>query len=144
MHLFEPGPGSQVHDFNGGIIASGLFWTVPVDDNALWVSHDGRRAVLQADEGACDRLLPVLRPESDTGLRELPRRVARHGSVCRAWVRYGRAANRLGSLPGRFAIGRSTAAFEGSEFGFSFRSDPGASSDRGWAELGRERNGVFP
>jgi hypothetical protein len=31
----------------------------------------------------------------------------------------------------------------GAELGFSFRSDPGVSSDRGFADVGRERNGVF-
>jgi hypothetical protein len=44
---------------------------------------------------------------------------------------------------GRFAVARSTGAFSGSEFGFSFQSDPGVSTDRGYAQMGRERNGVF-
>jgi hypothetical protein len=28
-------PATQVHDFNGGILASGLFWTVPADERNL-------------------------------------------------------------------------------------------------------------
>ena len=44
---------------------------------------------------------------------------------------------------GRFASARSTAHFSGRQLGFSFRSDPGASSDGGYAEIGTERNGVF-
>ena len=44
---------------------------------------------------------------------------------------------------GRFARARSTAHFSGRQLGFSFRSDPGASSDGGYAEIGTERNGVF-
>jgi hypothetical protein len=40
-------PPTQVHDFNGGIMASGLFWTVPAEGRDLWVSRSGRRAVLE-------------------------------------------------------------------------------------------------
>ena len=47
MDLFEPGSGSQVHDNNGGVLASGLFWTLPADE--LRVSEDGRRAVLHIE-----------------------------------------------------------------------------------------------
>jgi hypothetical protein len=39
VDLFVPSSGAQVHDFNGGILASGLFWTLPVPDDALWISH---------------------------------------------------------------------------------------------------------
>ena len=43
----------------------------------------------------------------------------------------------------RFAVARSTAQFEGAEFGFSFTSNPGVSTDHGFAEMGHERNGMF-
>jgi len=42
VDLYEPGSGSQVHDANGGILASGLFWTLPVADDELTFSRDGR------------------------------------------------------------------------------------------------------
>ena len=44
---------------------------------------------------------------------------------------------------GRFAVARSTAEFEVSELGFEFGSNPGVSTDQGFAAMGRERNGVF-
>jgi hypothetical protein len=44
---------------------------------------------------------------------------------------------------GRFAKARSTAHFSGRQLGFSFESNPGVSTDEGYAEIGRERNGVF-
>ena len=44
---------------------------------------------------------------------------------------------------GSFAEATSTAYFSGRQLGFNFRSDPGVSSDRGYAEIGTERNGVF-
>jgi hypothetical protein len=47
------------------------------------------------------------------------------------------------SFRGRFAAARSKARFAGRQLGFSFVSDPGVSSDEGYAEVGVERNGVF-
>jgi hypothetical protein len=47
VDLYEPGSGLHVHDFTGGILASGLLWTVPVDE--VRFSDDGRRAVLEVD-----------------------------------------------------------------------------------------------
>jgi hypothetical protein len=43
---------------------------------------------------------------------------------------------------GTFAPARSTGHFSGTELGFSFASKR-ASTDRGYAEIGTERNGVF-
>jgi len=31
-------------------VAPGLFWTLPLDDNALQVSDDGRRAALEVED----------------------------------------------------------------------------------------------
>jgi hypothetical protein len=43
---------------------------------------------------------------------------------------------------GNFATARSTASFSGRELGFGFRSIT-ATTDRGFAEMGPERNGSF-
>lgn len=42
---------------------------------------------------------------------------------------------------GTFAPARATGWFSGSALGFAFNSNPGASSDAGYAEIGRESNG---
>lgn len=47
------------------------------------------------------------------------------------------------AFEGRFSPARATASFSGSEIGFSFRTDRNATSNRGFAEVGRERNGAF-
>jgi hypothetical protein len=44
---------------------------------------------------------------------------------------------------GRFAPARAVGRFSASEISFRFRSDPGASSDQGYAQIGTERNGSF-
>jgi hypothetical protein len=143
VDLFEPGSGSQVHDNNGGILASGLFWTVPLDDDAIRVSRDGRRLVLRA------RDVPVIDSFQFFGPNQIPASVSFHVEwrATGPFVDRGRGTDVPPTDPaaflGRFAVARSTAMFEGSEFGFGFRSDPGVSTDRGFAELGRERNGVF-
>jgi hypothetical protein len=48
-------------------------------------------------------------------------------------------ASFLGEIAPAFAVG----AFGGRGLGFAFRSVSGASSRRGYAELGTERNGAF-
>jgi hypothetical protein len=44
---------------------------------------------------------------------------------------------------GTFAPAEATAQISGRQLGFKFRSDPGLSTDQGYAEIGTERNGSF-
>lgn len=44
---------------------------------------------------------------------------------------------------GRFAPARAVGRFSAAQLGFRFQSNSGASSDRGYAEIGTERNGSF-
>ena len=143
MDLFEPGSGSQVHDDNGGILASGLFWTLPVDNNALRVSHDGRRAVLDVKD------IDVIDSFTFGSGIGTPATLNFHieWRATGPFVDRGKdntvPATDPAAFLGRIAVARSTAHFEASEFGFTFGSDPGVSTDRGYALMGRERNGVF-
>jgi hypothetical protein len=143
VDLYEPGSGSQVHDYNGGILASGLFWTLPLDDDALWVSRDGRNAVLDV-EG-----LDVIDSfQFGTGIGT-PATLSYHieWRATGPFVDRGKGTAVPPTDPAaflaRFAVARSTAEFEASELGFSFRSNHDVSSDRGYAQMGRERNGAF-
>jgi hypothetical protein len=143
VDLFDPGSGSQVHDFNGGILTSGLFWTLPLDDDALRISHDGRRAVLDVED-----LQVVDGFHFGSGI-DTPATLSFHieWRATGPFVDRGRgtavAPTDHAAFLARFAAAISTAEFEASELGFSFRSDPGVSSDLGYAQMGRERNGVF-
>jgi hypothetical protein len=131
-----------VHDFNGGILASGLFWTLPVADDELRFSDDGRRAVLHA------RDVSVIDSFVFGGTLGTPAAVSLHVEwrATAAPVARGRDATVAPDDPaaflGELAVAESTAAFRGSEFGFSFRSDPGVNTRRGFAQIGRERNGA--
>jgi hypothetical protein len=139
-----PGSGAQVHDNNGGILASGLFWTLPVRDEALWISRDARRAVLVVRDLAVTDSFQFFGPNttpSSVSFRIEWRAVG-------PFVRRGRGTAVAPTDPAAFlgdiAPARSVGTFEGEEFGFSFASDDGASTfPRGDALMGRERNGVF-
>jgi hypothetical protein len=145
VDLFVPGsgtPATQVHDYNGGIMASGLFWTVPADEQNLSVSSDGRRAVLELHD------VPVIDSFQFFGPNQTPATV----SLRVEWRASGRFEPRgsgAGVAPtdsaaflGDIAPARSTARCTGEEWGFSFRSDQASTDAGGYAQLGRSRNGV--
>jgi len=48
-----------------------------------------------------------------------------------------------GAFLGEFAPAFARGSFSGRELGFSFKSNPGVTTERGYAEMGRERNGRF-
>jgi hypothetical protein len=143
VDLFEPGSGSQVHDLNGGVLASGLFWTLPVDDDELRFSRDGRRAVLDVHD------LQVIDSFSFGSGLGTPATLSLHiewratGPTMPRGKGSAVPATDPGAFSAELAVAESTATFSGAEFGFSFESKPGVSTQRGFAELGRERNGVF-
>lgn len=143
MDLFDPGSGSQVHDINGGILSSGLFWTLPLDDDSLRVSRDGRRAVLDVEDLQVIESFRLFAPTNT------PATLSYHieWQATGAFVDRGKDATVAPTDPAAFlasfAVARSTAEFDVSEFGFSFTSNADVSSDRGFAEMGRERNGAF-
>ena len=134
-------PAEQVHDHNGGIYQSGLFWTVPADDRDLRVSRNGRRAVLEMDD------VQLVDSFQFFGPKQVPSTVS-----CRVeWEAAGPFATRGSgtSVPptdkaaflGDIAPARSRGWFAGEEWGFSFEAR--GSEQGGWAQIGRVRNGVF-
>jgi hypothetical protein len=143
VDLFEPGSGSQVHDFSGGVLQSGLFWTVPLDQDALRIGHDGRRAVLHAED------VGVLDSFEFGGPLATPAKLSFHIE----WKASERPVSRgdgstvpaadPGAFLGSIAAADSTGVFSGSELGFSFRSQGAANTADTYAQIGRERNGAF-
>jgi hypothetical protein len=113
---------------------------VELPGDAFKVSQDGRRATLKAEDVCVLNSFQFLGPSvpasvsfgirwEATGLQE-PR---------------GKGAavppTDPGAFLGRFANARSTGSFSGFQVGFSFQGS--GDTDRGFAELGPERNGVF-
>jgi hypothetical protein len=144
IDLFTPGSGAQqVHDYNGGIPPSGLFWTVELPRESFSVSRRERQARLKVRDLAMIDTFQLFGPRDTPAVLD----------ITMEWNALDDPVN-LGSgntVPptdsaaflGSFARARSTAHFSARQLGFSFRSDPGVSSDLGYAEIGRESNGVF-
>jgi hypothetical protein len=134
-------PADQVHDFNGGILSSGLFWTVPSHGREFRVSRGGRRAVLDM------RDVPVIDSFQFFG----PNQVAGTVSFRIEWRASGDFVPRgsgaavpptdPAAFRGEIAPASSTITASGQEWGFAFSAH--ASTDRGHAQLGQSRNGVF-
>lgn len=135
-------PATQVHDFNSGILASGLFWTQPADKHGVRFGHDGRRAVLELRDA------PVIDSFQFFGPNQIPATI----SMRVEWRASGPFEQRgsgaavaetdPAAFLGKIAPARSTGWFAGEEWGFSFRSHR-ASTDGGWGQIGRVRNGAF-
>ena len=136
-----PGPGTQVHDFNGGILASGFFWTVPADEHNLWVSRSRREAVLEV------RDVPVIDSFQFFGPNQVPASV----SFRIEWRATGRAMPRgkgdtvrdkdMAAFLGEIAPARSTIVASAEEWGFTCRAN--GSTAGGYAQIGDSRNGVY-
>jgi hypothetical protein len=120
-----------------------LFWTVELPHDAFSVKPREKRARLQIRDlalidtfqflGSSDTPV-VLSMEIEWKALEDPVNLGSGNTV---------PPTDPAAFLGSFARARSTAQFSGRELGFSFRSDPGVSSDLGYAEIGTERNGVF-
>ena len=135
-------PAAQVHDFNGGILASGLFWTVPAGGDELRVSRDGRRATLELHDVAVIDSFQFFGPNQLAASLDV--RVEWRAAAPFALRGSGTAVaptDRAAFL-GAIAPARSTGAFSGEEWGFAFDRASG-STDGGYAQMGRIRNGAF-
>jgi hypothetical protein len=132
----------QLHDFQGGIPPSGLFWTVQIPDNSFRMSRDGRRAELEVSN------LCLIDSFTFLGTTATP-------AVIDAFVRWeatGPARSRgsgnqvpptdPAAFKGRLRFARAEGHFTGTELGFAFKAR-GTSRRPAFAELGTERNGVF-
>ena len=139
MDLFEPGSGSRVHDYTGGIQPSGLVWTVPIADDAIVVSPDGRRLDVDVRDVAVVDATPA----------ELPATV----SFQMTWRGRGRA-RQLGrgaavdptaasAFLGRFLRARAKGTFSGATGTFTFASNPKRRAHSVFAELGTEQTGAL-
>jgi hypothetical protein len=133
-----------VHDLNGGIPPSGLFWTVDLSRSAVDFKLGKGRAVLHVKD------LCVIDTFQFGGANATPAVV----DLKVAWEATGPAVARgkgttvpptdPAAFLGEIATAVSTISCSAEEIGFEFESNRGASSSpRGYAQLGTERNGVF-
>jgi hypothetical protein len=132
-----------VHDYNGGIPPSGLFWTVELPPDAFWVSARQKSARLRLRNFPLIETFTFLGPHDTQAVLSMT--IEWEALEDRVALGSGKSVplDDPAAFQGRFARARSIAHFSGRQLGFSFESNPGVSTDEGYAEIGRERNGVF-
>ncbi len=139
MDLFEPGTGSKVHDYTGGILASGLVWTVPIADDTIVVSRGGKQLDVDVRDVPVMDATPVVLPATVSF-----RMTWRGKGVAR---RLGRG-NAVGptdpaAFLGRFLRAHATGTFSGTTGAFTFQSSPQRLARSVFAELGTEQTGLL-
>jgi hypothetical protein len=133
----------QIHDFNGGVAPSGLFWTRRLPDDAVVVSADGRQLTLAVQDLAL--IDDILRPVPVTVPATVSFRIEWRGKKARKRRGHGLEVDPTdpAAFLGRFRKAKATATMSGAIDGFSFASDVATPATSTFATLGTERNGVF-
>jgi hypothetical protein len=121
-----------------------LFWiATELNDDQLDISDDGRHVRIHASNVASIDTLEL------GGSAAIPARVTWsmewHATGSFAPLGRGKRAHAKDpdAFTGNFAPAFASGTFAGSELGFSFKSNPGANTTRGFAEVGFEKNGSF-
>jgi len=137
-------PSHQQHDFEPGILPSGLFWTVPISPAAIIANPMTGTATLRANNMAVPdygNFFNAIAPTPD------PPPVPSHVSFEVNWPGRGTVQeidDDVFDFSGRFVVSDATIAFTARNDGGTvvYRSNPDGqiSFDAG---VGRERNGVF-
>jgi hypothetical protein len=133
----------QIHDFNGGVAPSGLFWTLRLPDDSVVVSPDGRQLSVVVQDLAMED--DVLRPVAVTVPATASFRIDWRGKKARRRRGRGLAVDATdpAAFLGRFRKAKATATFSGAIDGFSFQTDVASPAVSRYALVGTERNGVF-
>jgi hypothetical protein len=134
----------QVHDFEPGIAASGLFWTIPVGAAAVDVSPGSGRARFQAAGLAVPDFHDFFNAISPS---PSPAPAPSHVSFDTVWSGGGvheRVRDTDFGFVGDFVAGDATIAFTVANdgAGVTYTSDA-AGQTTASAGVGHERNGVF-
>jgi hypothetical protein len=113
----------QIHDFNGGVAPSGRFWTVPIPEDSVVVSPDGRQLTVVVQDLPLEN--DILRPVPNTVPATASFRIEWNGK--KAQKRRGKGLEVAPTDPaaflGRFRKAKATGIFSGAFEGFSFQSD---------------------
>jgi hypothetical protein len=144
----DPLSSNQIHDYEPGISPTGVFWTVPVPKDAVQVHQGAGRAVLEMTDMPIqdffnfpNSVSHAIPPEDalvsfrvEWNVEGPWRTVDNPTEAFRFRFRESTDANGASIVWSAQNLGAS---------GFSFQSDPAADSTNVYANLGRERNGVF-
>jgi len=142
VDVYEPGPGDQLHDLNPTFAPpTGLFWTVPVPDGSVTVDLAQGSASLQARDVAVLDFGTIV-----NALSSMAPPVPATVSFRVEWRATAPPMPVRNETQGFAAeLARATAQMEWTATvgRYSFTSAPLATSSSTFAEVGRERNGIF-
>lgn len=140
MDLFNGAVGTnQVHDFNPGIRdKTGLFWTVPVPEDALEFDFEDGFATLKLDDFDTEdyhnlRNALIDGPSDPASI-----------SFNMKWTATGdpfNVSDPVHTFAGRYSMANVGIDWSAQAPGFTFTSNPGSSNVK--SVFGRERNGIF-
>lgn len=140
LYVGQVAPANQIHDFNPGTTPSGLFWTVRIPDDAVHIDLDDSRASMRVGDLDLEdyHTLKNAILDGPSVPAEVSFTIKWSGVIQR--VEEESAAE---TYHGQFIHDTATVAWTAQEQGFRFVSDPAETSKTAFAEIGRERNGVF-
>jgi hypothetical protein len=128
----------QLHDFNGGIRQSGIFWIVQVADDALKI--EGLTAKLHVENASVIDDFQFLSPGGVPATVSFDMTWTASGPVMHFQPQSSDSTDPA-NFAAEFRLATATGTFSGSESGFSFTGT--GSSEGVFAEMGTERNGFF-
>lgn len=132
----------QLHDIQGGIPPSGLFWTVQIPDHSFRMSHDARRALLNVNDLCLIDSFTFLGVTTTPAVIDAAVRWEATGPIEERGSGDDVPPDDPAAFEGLLRNARAQGRFSGTELGFAFKargsSDPGS-----FAELGFEENGAF-
>ena len=131
---------NQIHDYNPGIASNGLFWTMPIEAEAIDVNPGRGRASLVARDLAVpdfgdfvNSIFPGVSVPATVSFE-----VLWHGIQSRY-----NAKEPAYDFGGEFVVTSASIEWSSRQAGFTFQSDPADASITLYALLGHERNGVY-
>ena len=146
MDVYEPGPGSQIHDLNPTAFPpTGLFWTLEIPGDAIQVNPGKGSAVMVANH------IPIL------DYHDIPNALFGGGpapipGTVSFKVMWSGVKERLnirntdsvyGGFAGEFVRNDAQMEWTATVGDYQFVSAPLATSSSSFAEIGKERNGAF-
>jgi hypothetical protein len=146
VDVYEPGPGSQIHDLNPTRFPpTGLFWTVEIDEDDVEVNLGKGTASMKAED------VPIL-DYGNIGNALFGGGPAPIPGFVSFRVTWGGAGQRVairntdpvfGGFAGIFIRNAARMEWTAKVGNLRFDSAPLATSSSSFAEIGRERNGIF-
>jgi hypothetical protein len=133
-------PANEIHDFHPRIAPSGLFWAIPIPKGALMVSHDGKTATIEMKNVAVrdEPKFPALDAASMPATMSFKMVVQAAGQK----IVYDDPSKQY-RVEGYLATAQLEAQVNVPSIGFSWKSDPLATSKANFAVIGNEVNGRY-